>query len=361
MTTSHSDIVSSTPSVTLTPAQQSIDKSKPNDISFIGSVLDALDTSPVPIAIQTFKTPYWLSDTNITSAEEQYAIGLCYLNGRGVKKNESDAEEWFIRAALRGFTDAQIALGRLYSSTETFKHHISYNCNRAAAFRWCTKAAEQGNAEAQFVIGKLCYSRDDKMIWFRKAAEQGNADAQLELGKLCSTYMDHNINVKQMTWFRKAAEQGNAEAQGRLGSHLLFSDLLEARTWLRKAAEQGNAEAQCRLGDSYSLTFENGSYMAVNIDYFEALKWYLKSAEKGNRNAQVAIFRTRAYHSNFPIDSKSAYGWLILSGVQPTFSIELDLIKSLTPLENQEAHNWAEGWKFSHGTNNISSHSEPSF
>jgi TPR repeat protein len=88
------------------------------------------------------------------------------------------------------------------------------------AVEWYRKAAEQGNVDAQFRLGVwyrhgtgVAKDETEAVVWYRKAAEQNNALAQCNLG-LC---YDNGTGVakdeaKAVEWYRKAAEQGNARA-----------------------------------------------------------------------------------------------------------------------------------------------------
>jgi len=107
-------------------------------------------------------------------AETQTNLGVMYLNGRGVAKNDKTAVEWFRKAADQGHADAQARLGWMY---------------------------ENGRGLAQ----------DDKMAveWYRKAADQGDAFAQCNLGVMYENgYGVAKDMNKAVEWYRKAAAQG---------------------------------------------------------------------------------------------------------------------------------------------------------
>ncbi len=105
-------------------------------------------------------------------AETQTNLGVMYLNGRGVAKNDKTAVEWFRKAADQGHADAQARLGWMY---------------------------ENGRGLAQ----------DDKMAveWYRKAADQGDAFAQCNLGVMYENgYGVAKDMNKAVEWYRKAAQ-----------------------------------------------------------------------------------------------------------------------------------------------------------
>ena len=105
--------------------------------------------------------------------EAQYALGVCYANGFGVKRDPARAGEWFGKAAENGAPGAQFELAERYYRGEG----VPKDPKQAA--EWYRKAAEQGLKEAQYNLG-VCYyegkgvPKDPKQAaeWFRKAAER---------------------------------------------------------------------------------------------------------------------------------------------------------------------------------------------
>ncbi len=54
------------------------------------------------------------ADQGISDA--QYNLGLLYLIGRGVSKNEAEAAAWFLKVAEQGQVDAEFGLGLMHES-----------------------------------------------------------------------------------------------------------------------------------------------------------------------------------------------------------------------------------------------------
>lgn len=187
-------------------------------------------------------------------AEAQNGLGLCYLNGHGIKENIANAWKWIKKAAEQEHVDAQYNYGILWS------YEASYGGLDEAA-KWWSKAAEQGHTKAQFELGhyylKIEWSPIKALEWLLKAAEQGDKEAQHELiscyYKLGSCY-----------------EEGNG----------VEKDLDKAVEWYTKAAEQGNVNAQYNLGHCY---YEG---KGVNRDLYKAIEWYKKAEKQG---AEVGI------------------------------------------------------------------------
>ena len=224
------------------------------------------------------------------SKVNDYKLGLMYLNGEGVIKDEAKALVFIRKSAEQGNAEAQNSLGVRYANGQGVPK------DEAEAVKWYRLAAEQGYAWAQFSLG-FCYqygkgvAKDESQAvnWYRKSAEQGNAKAQGALGYCYANGQGvPKDEAEAVKWYRKSAEQGNAIAQNHLGVHYangegVAKDLVEAVKWYRKSAEQGNAWAQNNLGVCYA----DGSGVERNLA--EAVKWYRKAAAQGNEVAQTNL------------------------------------------------------------------------
>ncbi len=76
--------------------------------------------------------------------DAQYELGICYLHGEGVERNEEEAVKWLTEAAEQGHVDAQYELGIYYT-------YVDYE----EAAKWLTEAAEQGHVDAQKKLAEL--------------------------------------------------------------------------------------------------------------------------------------------------------------------------------------------------------------
>ena len=180
----------------------------------------------------------------------EYKLGECYEHGQGVVKDFAEAVKWYRRAAERGNEFAEYKLGECYESgvgvtkdlTEAVKWYLKAAKHRnSEAIEWFRKAADQGDAGAQYILGLLYYkgyidfevNLREVVEWFRKAAEQGHIDAQYNLGvcyaKGRGVAKDKTEAVK---WFRKAAKQGDVGAKKTLKYRFKrdFEILLDMRT-----------------------------------------------------------------------------------------------------------------------------------
>ena len=205
---------------------------------------------------------FWQQAAQQGQAIAQSLLAGCYVYGKGIAKDGTQAVAWLRKAAEQGYAPAQYNLGVAYANGKDIAK------DETQAVMWFRKAAEQGFADAQYNLGVMYgdgkgITKDETqaVMWFRKAAEQGNAPAQTNLGLM---YVKGEGIAKDETqavaWFRKAAEQGDADAQTNLG--LMYAegkgiakDEAQAVSWFHKVAEQGFALAQHNLGVAYANGF----------------------------------------------------------------------------------------------------------
>ncbi len=77
--------------------------------------------------------------------DAQYALGMAYANGTGVRMDAKEAERWLSRAAESGSAPAQYALGAQLQTDRRF----------AEAVPWLERAAAQQHAGANLLLGKV--------------------------------------------------------------------------------------------------------------------------------------------------------------------------------------------------------------
>jgi TPR repeat protein len=181
--------------------------------------------------------------------EAEYQLGLRYVGGLGVPRDDVAATAWFRRAAQKGLARAQYNLGAMYAVG------LGVEQNDVEAARWVRMAAEQGVAEAQHDLGMFYASGagvgedpSEAARWYREAAEQGHARAQFCLGAMYRTGRGVPRNdVRAAQWYRVAADEGLVEAQHNLGVMYALGegvpqDLVQAYQWLNLAATAQSGE-----------------------------------------------------------------------------------------------------------------------
>jgi TPR repeat protein len=101
-------------------------------------------------------------------------LGRMYRKGAGVVQDDETAEDYYQRAAQRGWVNAQYNLGLLYFSQFRYKQ----------AEPWLLKAANRERTEAQETLVDLYLaksplrSEEKAFTWSLRLAEHGRADAQ---------------------------------------------------------------------------------------------------------------------------------------------------------------------------------------
>ena len=106
----------------------------------------------IPLALVLFAAPAPAASTAQTSdlaglrqaadqgdPDAQFSLGVLYVNGRGVERNDELAMSWFRRAAEQGYADAQNNLGFMYDNGRGVER------DNEVAVSWYRRAAQQGN------------------------------------------------------------------------------------------------------------------------------------------------------------------------------------------------------------------------
>lgn len=154
-------------------------------------------------------------------ARAQHDLGLLYLAGRYVPKDEAEAARWFEKAAVQGLAPAQFNLGVLYQTGQGVEQNLPL------AFFWFQSAAEQNEPRAQhnlaaaYAEGRgVARNYDQAIDWFTKAANAGLARSQYSLARLYETGTPEHLPdiAKARYWYEKAAAQGDADAAERLAA-----------------------------------------------------------------------------------------------------------------------------------------------
>jgi localization factor PodJL len=174
----------------------------------------------------------------------ELVVGLEYLDGKGVPKNEAAAVDWLSRAAAKGQPVAQYDLGALYADGR------GVHADAVQAFQWFGAAALHGNRRAMHFLA-IAYAAGtgtaknmpEASRWFEHAAMLGAVNSQFNLAVL----YERGMGVQQSLptaykWYAIAAAQGDHEAEARvtaLASTLNPADLAAAKS----AAESFKPEA----------------------------------------------------------------------------------------------------------------------
>ena len=296
------------------------DRLNPAAVEIVGNFKDKSPQARLEsLLLAGGKKCYEAAEKEKDNPDMQALLGVCHLNGWGVKASETRAWQLFA-AAEKESPFAQFCLGVCcenagVGNAEKWYHLAASNgCWKAVAVlqsrsphakdaqkRWfeiCRQYAESGHADAQKILGRLYANglgveKDAAKAakWAGKVAGQGDAREQFKLGRM---YEEGDgvaqDAAKAAEWYRKAAEQDHADAQFKLGKMYedgrgVPQDDAKALAWYFKAAGHGHAKAQNSVG----LMYENGRGVAQ--DYAKAVEWYRKAAAQGHDNARASLQR----------------------------------------------------------------------
>ena len=119
------------------------------------------------------------------NAAAQLVIGVMYLEGDGLPKDDAKAAQWMGNAAAQWLADAQYNMALLCAKVEG----VPQDFKQAAG--WDLKAATAGNADAQYNLA-LMYERGQgvqqdyaqAIAWYREAATRNDAGVLSHLAML---------------------------------------------------------------------------------------------------------------------------------------------------------------------------------
>ena len=309
----------------------------------------------------------------------EFYLGYMYKYGKGVAQDLEKAEEWYQKAAERGYVPAindyavatleqfapfeeEVAritksfvgededVLRLKKETEVLRKNVKERTVRVLQL-----LAEYGNPTTQFNLGIMCIYDYDGLPedlkkpeeWFQKAANQGHVPAQYYLAR---TYEEGLGGVtpdleKALEWYTKAAKPGYAPAQSRLATMYrkgkgVDQDLLKAFGLHHQAAAQGYAESQFALGVMYAYG-EVG-----NPDSQEAFQWYQKAAKQGYAPAQNNLALMYLYGEGVSKNSEITWRLTFEAAQQGDAIAQSNLGKAFAsgldeiPRDDSEAYYW---------------------
>ena len=148
----------------------------------------------------------------------QVQLGVIYLTGDGVAKDDAEAVKWLRKAA-----DQESPLAERYLAEMYFKGRGVPADTREAA-KWLRMAAEQGDAQSQHNLAVLYTEGEgvprnlkEAANWMRKAADQSLAAGQQGLGVLYENGDGVAEDpVEAAKWYQKAVDQNYVPAMNSL-------------------------------------------------------------------------------------------------------------------------------------------------
>lgn len=171
---------------------------------------DALDDGQAAFDAKQYQQAFtlWSPLAKKGNPDAEYNLGLLYMNGLGVKKNDRLALMWFIRAGQQGMADAQYNAGVMYYLGQGV--YPSFK----SAIAWWQLAANKGHANAENNLAAMYaygygvgVDQKKAIALWTDAAEQGlpnaiNALIEVYSGKLAGFKADP---TKEKFWRQKKA------------------------------------------------------------------------------------------------------------------------------------------------------------
>jgi TPR repeat protein len=180
-------------------------------------------------------------------SDAQFELGLRFLTGEGLRKDDKEGVRWLEKAAESGHLRAQHVYGSLFEDGVTVKKDL------AKAVQWYEKAANGGFPMAQHALGV--------------AYELGQGIAK--------------DTVKATAWFEKAAAQNYPPAMSAFAAKLEKGDGVEKDTaraalLFLKASKLDFVPAMSRMAHLYYTG------TGVPVDYRRSFGWYQRAARAGD-------------------------------------------------------------------------------
>lgn len=178
--------------------------------------------------------------------QSEYHMAFCYMNGIGVEQNPGKGISYYQKSWYHGNGKAAVALGMRYETGNSVRK------DEKKAYLLYKKAADAGETEAMAHAGDCLYegrgARKDRtaaLRLYRKSAGAGDAYALTRLGQIAFEKQEW---TEAFSCFLHAAKRRFPTAQYLTGLCLIKGlGVAENREngilWLRQAAQNGSREA----------------------------------------------------------------------------------------------------------------------
>ena len=191
----------------------------------------------------------WKESAEAGKAEAQFDLGVLYAQGKGVRRDLTQAVAWYRKSAEQGNAAAQFALGQLYSRGWGVPR------DEADAIRWfqlANSVDSDGPPTDWAPVEGYGMEKDPQKAayWYRQAADKGHAEAQFNLSRLYSSGTGVKRDEEQAArWVSALATQGYAPALADLGGRYasgygVAKDDKRAYFWLTLAFLHGDKSVE---------------------------------------------------------------------------------------------------------------------
>jgi len=191
----------------------------------------------------------WKASADEGVAEAQFDLGVLYAQGLGVRRDLTEATNWYRKAAEQGNAEAEFALGQMFSRGWGVPR------DEADALRWFQMANavdSDGPPTDWSLVEGYGMPKDLKeaAYWYQRAADKGHPQAQYNLGRLYAAGSGVKRDQEQAAlWMSASATQGFAPAMADLGARYASAsgvpkDEKLAYLWLTLAFLHGDRSAE---------------------------------------------------------------------------------------------------------------------
>lgn len=246
----------------------------------------------------------------------QYELATAYATGKGVLRNEDEANVYYTKA-YQGF---------LQLAQNSQDDHLLYRLgkmnylgqgterNVKEAIHYLQLAIKLKNENAMYLLAKL-WLQENYFEHFEEAREmleflEEKEEALFLLGKeyLSGEHLECNL-TKAIFYLEKCSKLGNSYADYMLyKAYYLLEDSTQALYYLQRSAENGNAIAQFQFGKQLLEGHQE------NIA--EAIKWLEASANQNNMFAQYTLGKLFLFGNKVDKDEEMAITYLEASARQ---------------------------------------------
>ena len=273
-----------------------MDKAKAGDASAMNEVGTWYYTGKHVKKDYTQAYEWWKKASLKSNVRAIANLGICYQLGRGVERDSVDAVRLYEKSIKEG-NSTLLNQRTKNTSKSAFDAMLVGNCyengvgvkkdyEKAAGFY--AQAALMGSVDGMRQAG-LCYlnAKDNvkALSYFEKGAAKEDLSSEYWAGKMLLGGMNVPVNKQQaVVYLLKAAEGGMAAAQVEMGAlyaegNGVTKNLAQAAEWYRKSALLGNSKGMWNYGN----ILKDG--IGATQDYDQALFWMSEAATQGYQRA----------------------------------------------------------------------------
>ena len=165
--------------------EMAVSTGDPDAVRTYGQLLFLGDSLIMPDRKKAF--PFVLKSAEAGDAASQNMVGVAYRDGDGTKKDDENAKEWFLKAALQNDPKAQSNLGHILGVESPASP------DRKEALKWLLIAKDQGEATSIKTYKELLHTFPTALL----AAAQKEANKFLMLARAKSSKPASSPEEKQ--------------------------------------------------------------------------------------------------------------------------------------------------------------------